>query len=159
MAISTLSGQSAFQTEDVIPVKIRVLAKKTTDRWARHHRVAIDQHLASTGAEAFWLTGPFKVASATFTFEETVNFTPGEHFVEYANSAFCRVHSQTNTTLAWEGKIWINDELKAEGCVGRGSNLIATFRVGPGGVTRLPKLPVFKRINLIGRIRNLIARI
>ena len=126
-------------------VRIRIEADPVNDPWWRYHGKDIDDPLD----KCFWETEPDKVIGTTRSWEpfrhsQTVDLPPGEHYVEYGNSA--------DAGYYWKARIYINDELKAEGNVDRHNHLKATFRVeeappppappAPPGVPTIPAIPI-----------------
>jgi hypothetical protein len=108
----------------MVKVTIRIESYPTTDVWLRYHGLAIDQELN----EDFWISQPHKIIAVEgryFTYEKTVDLTPGDHTVEYAASGYV-------PDYAWHARIYVDGKLVAEGDVGRykANHLKARFTVG-----------------------------
>ena len=126
-------------------VRIRIEADPVNDPWWRYHGKDIDDPLD----KCFWETEPDKVIGTTRSWEpfrhsQTVDLPPGEHYVEYGNSA--------DAGYYWKARIYINDELKAEGNVDRHNHLKATFRVEEAPP---PPAPPASEDHITGRVSGL----
>ncbi len=103
-----------------VETKITIQSSPTTDHCSRSHGRSIDAPLPNQ----WWTCSgyEFNVTWKSFTYEEIVYLTHGNHYVEYAASGYV-------PNYAWHAKIYVNDILKAEGDVGRFTHLRANFAV------------------------------
>jgi len=108
----------------MVEVWVKIISRATTDAWMRWHGVAIDQPLN----DDFWITQPKKTVARSwpvFAINWRRDWPVGStHTVEYATSGYV-------PDCAWHAKIFINNELVAEGDVGRHAHLKAKFEVKP----------------------------
>jgi len=106
-------------------VKIRIEAHSPTDRYWRFHGLSIDEPLD----EEFWRTQPDKIIGVTsrpavFIWEEEFDLPAGRHTIFYGNSAYIEP-----ARYKWFAKMYVNDNLVAEGEVGRERHLTAVVDV------------------------------
>ncbi len=103
----------------MVSVEIKIVTTET-DPYVRYHGKAIDELLDTN----FWRTQPNKIIKTTrtgFTHTQTVDLTEKSHYVVYGNSA--------ESDYMWHAKLFINNELIAEGDVDRYHPLRADFTI------------------------------
>lgn len=102
-------------------VTIRVETSPVGDAYSRYHGVSLDSSLAAS----FWTEEPGKIIQTTryaFSWEHTYALDLGSHYFIYSVSSYW-------SDYYWNAKIYVDDQLVAQGDVGYNHQLVAYFTV------------------------------
>jgi rhodanese-related sulfurtransferase len=102
-------------------VTIRVETSPVHDSWSRYHGVSLDSPLSTY----FWNDEPGKIIKTTpqpFTWEQSYVLDSGSHYFIYSVSSYW-------PDYYWNAKIYVNNQLVAQGDVGYNHQLQAYFTV------------------------------